>query len=66
MANILLNRTGALGDVFEVTAIVRRLKAEGNEVAVRTNYHPSIKPSTSTWPSSATCASSIPSTPFRR
>jgi Glycosyltransferase family 9 (heptosyltransferase) len=38
MSNILLNRTGALGDVFEVTSIAHRLKAEGSEVAVRTNY----------------------------
>lgn len=38
MGNILLNRTGALGDVLEVTAIARRLKYEGHNVFIKTNY----------------------------
>jgi heptosyltransferase III len=35
---ICLNRTGALGDVLEVTAITKRLLAEGHHVFVKTNY----------------------------
>src|SRR5262249_6804559 len=39
MTKICLVRTGALGDVLEVTPIAMRLVGEGHQVFIKTNYH---------------------------